>query len=371
MRCQKNCQQTGLLETLFNTCKTRLELRVLLLACFGLASQVQGAPVTYSMLTGSPDISGSIGGVQFSNVSLVLTFKGDTTNVISFSSPVTGHELLSGTATVRIVDNTTGSIIKETTFLPAAGIFVSVDNTNNGIGFGSFGVPPSDPTFAGQPVYPVSMLTSNTPPPGAVGNYDLKSNINVPGYAISCVNFAVSPTCGSPIPLPTTAGDLLINHFGITQAQFGATITPVTPFSSLDARLQIADHHATTKFELLGKLTLGAASNGIDPTTDVVTLNIGPYTATIPPGSFRSDPDHSSSYGFKGTVGGVVLEVRLVSLSGNMYAFSFEGSGAQLAGVTNPVTVDLTIGNNSGTSSVKADIDRESDDHHGERLAPW
>jgi hypothetical protein len=39
------------------------------------------------------------------------------------------------------------------------------------------------------------------------------------------------------------------------------------------------------------------------------------------------------------------------------YAFDAEAKGADLTGTKNPVQVSLTIGGNSGTTSVKADID--------------
>jgi hypothetical protein len=40
------------------------------------------------------------------------------------------------------------------------------------------------------------------------------------------------------------------------------------------------------------------------------------------------------------------------------YAFHAKAKGADLTGIKNPVQVTLTIGDDSGTASVKADIDR-------------
>ena len=48
----------------------------------------------------------------------------------------------------------------------------------------------------------------------------------------------------------------------------------------------------------------------------------------------------------------------LIKRTGTLrYAFDAEAKGANLTGTMNPVQVSLTIGGDSGTSSVKADID--------------
>ena len=44
---------------------------------------------------------------------------------------------------------------------------------------------------------------------------------------------------------------------------------------------------------------------------------------------------------FEGTTAGVALEVRITPLAANSYAISVEGSGANLAGMTSPITVGL------------------------------
>jgi hypothetical protein len=53
----------------------------------------------------------------------------------------------------------------------------------------------------------------------------------------------------------------------------------------------------------------------------------------------------------------VRLEV-LIKRTGTLrYAFNAKGRHANFTGTTNPVPVTLTIGGDSGTASVKADID--------------
>jgi DNA-binding beta-propeller fold protein YncE len=69
------------------------------------------------------------------------------------------------------------------------------------------------------------------------------------------------------------------------------------PFLAFNAKLQIHIGHARKKdaFNLQSSFTLSsAASNGINPVTDPVTLQVGTLTVKIPPGSFRKHGDGSS-----------------------------------------------------------------------------
>jgi hypothetical protein len=106
--------------------------------------QVMGFP-------GDVGPSGSVGSVSFgganTNDVLAFTFQGDTSNVVPWSvtvpnptTTVSGFEILVGTASFKVTDGNTGAALAQGTFLPSAGIFVSVDNTNASIGFGSFAV---------------------------------------------------------------------------------------------------------------------------------------------------------------------------------------------------------------------------------------
>ncbi len=62
-------------------------------------------------------------------------------------------------------------------------------------------------------------------------------------------------------------------------------------------------------------------------------------------------------FSFHGVIDGVKLEA-LIKRAGTLrYAFQAEAKGANLAGTKNAVQVILTIGDNSGTTSVTADID--------------
>ncbi len=51
------------------------------------------------------------------------------------------------------------------------------------------------------------------------------------------------------------------------------------------------------------------------------------------------------------------LEVKIRPLGGDTFRFEAEAEGANLAGTANPVTVQLSIGNDTGTTTVTAEID--------------
>ncbi len=333
----------------------------MLVSAFALTSQVKAAPIKYAeqllVLGCGGATTGALGNVSFADAFITFTFIGDTDNVLPFSVPLSnGYENLLGTATVTVTDLNLVTLAQGT-FLPSAGIFVSVDNANAGIGFGSFGVLPSNSSFPGQPVYPAGLNTT-------VGSYDLRSDFNVSGYAISCVGFGNTGPCGGPIPLPTTGGDFYLNSgaggscpVNIANGSFQAQTYPLTPFSAFKANVEFGGT-PLTNFEINGAFTLGNGSNGINPVTDVVTLQIGGYSVTIPSGSFTQT--HGGTYVYAGKMGGVALEVRIAPMtkegsdgpvSVNSYSFQAEGSGANLAGTANPVTVVLTIGDDSGTTT--------------------
>ena len=101
-----------------------------------------------------------------------------------------------------------------------------------------------------------------------------------------------------------------------------------------------------------GSFALGANTNGINPLAENVTLQIGTFSATIPAGSFKQIPH--GRFAFEGVINGVSLEVQMVPLGNNIFALAAESKGVNLTGLTNPVTVVLTIGDNSGSTAVTA-----------------
>jgi DNA-binding beta-propeller fold protein YncE len=169
------------------------------------------------------------------------------------------------------------------------------------------------------------------------------------GYSIE-PNGALTPIAGSP--------------FATGAQAISVAITPQVPFASFFAKLKIEERHRGG-FELKDFFTLSTNSNGIDPLTEKVTLQIGPFSVTIPAGSFKQDP--SGRFEFNGVISGVRLEAQIVPIGNNIYTFKAEGQGADLDCLASPVTVGLTIGIDSGSTAVRAEFEkRKKRDHRDE-----
>jgi hypothetical protein len=114
-------------------------------------------------------------------------------------------------------------------------------------------------------------------------------------------------------------------------------------FSAFTAKL---NYYATTQqkgFSLISNLTLGSASQGINPVAEEVTLNIGTFTISIPPGSFQNNsPGH---WTFVGVINGVSLQVVIQLTAPRQYIFGVNAQNVSLIGIQTPVTVALNFGN--------------------------
>jgi hypothetical protein len=93
---------------------------------------------------------------------------------------------------------------------------------------------------------------------------------------------------------------------------------------------------------------------GPAPLTGAVTLQVGTFAVTIPPGSFVQTAPGLSV--FSGVINGVELEALIEPTGTLRYAFAAKATGASLTGTANPVYVTLTIARNSGATSVTAAI---------------
>jgi hypothetical protein len=214
----------------------RISRLLLVIPALAFAAEIGAVPITYTEVIsgygGATDKSpsGTLGGVAFGGLGgsageavLKFIFQGDTSDVVPFSvGPTHGYEILVGTASVQVL-NTVGNVLAQGAFLPSAGIYVSIDNTNLGVGFGSLGALPSDPQFPGQPLYPYAIILNGT---SDVGTFDLKGNDIIQSVnAASCVNFP--GICAPAFALPTAAGDLFVDsNFGGQFGTFTATSVP-------------------------------------------------------------------------------------------------------------------------------------------------
>ena len=124
-------------------------------------------------------------------------------------------------------------------------------------------------------------------------------------------------------------------------------------------------------FHLKASFTLGAHANRIDPPNEDIMLELkgetGSFITIIPAGSFKADK--KGRFKFEGTINNVALEAKITPLGGNAFEFKAEGEHVNLAGIANTVTVTLTVGDDSGSTTVMAklkdDHDKGEKDHDG------
>jgi len=149
---------------------------------------------------------------------------------------------------------------------------------------------------------------------------------------------------------------LSVSVFGVT-LEAVSNAQPQLPFAAFkaDVDLDIEDG----EFELKIPFTLGAGNNGINPSAETVILRVtggaAAFSVTIPPGSFKKDGSGRSA--FQGTINRVRMLASIRQLSEDTFEFETEGDGVNLKGVANPVTVSLTIGDDDGSTTVRAKIE--------------
>jgi hypothetical protein len=93
---------------------------------------------------------------------------------------------------------------------------------------------------------------------------------------------------------------------------------------------------------------LAANSDGINPLLDPVTLQLGGFSTVIPAGSFIKS---EGGYRFEGLIDGVELRLRLQSSRGSSFTLLSEARGLDPRALEFPVSVNLTIRNDTGSTS--------------------
>ena len=134
------------------------------------------------------------------------------------------------------------------------------------------------------------------------------------------------------------------------QAQAFATFRP-------KVEIELSPGANNDSFEVEGSFTLGAGA-GIAPLTEDLTLKVGSYSTTIPAGFFKQK---KGQFKFRGVIDGVRLTAKIQPRARGGFKFEAEGKCAELTGTVNPVTVELTIGEDVGSATVKADISSRSE----------
>ena len=134
----------------------------------------------------------------------------------------------------------------------------------------------------------------------------------------------------------------------INTLQVYTPTNPSLPFSGFAPRAEftLGPKANDDSYWVRGWLKLADTSNGIDPLTEAVTVKVGPFSHTLPAGSFTREGD---SYVFKGALGASVLDVRITgSSTPGGYSFKSCLKKAELKATTLEPEVQLTIGDDSG-----------------------
>ena len=209
--------------------------------------------------------------------------------------------------------------------------------------------------------------------PFAAGPYPLAISVDPSGKFIYAPNFhgnnvsaySIDATTGNLTPIPGSPFAAGANPISVAIVSSSST-----PFKNFEASADI-DEDRKTSFRVAGFFTLADASDGIDPLTQDVQLQVGSFTATVPAGEFREAGKHA--FKFEGTINGADLKITINAIEEKVsegkhhpkkrvdsgeYLFTAEGRGKILAGVVNPVQIALTVGDDGGSTSVKAIIEK-------------
>jgi YVTN family beta-propeller protein len=141
-----------------------------------------------------------------------------------------------------------------------------------------------------------------------------------------------------------TATNTVMATVGVGNGASGVGIIPPpvgVPFLAFSAKLAITFGGAPNEdsFNLHSPFTLSSTAPGLHPHRDPVTLQVGNFSITIPPRSFRQQPD--GSFTFAGVISGVSLKAQIYHTGTLQYAFHAKTTGASLTGTKNPMYVTL------------------------------
>jgi hypothetical protein len=130
---------------------------------------------------------------------------------------------------------------------------------------------------------------------------------------------------------------------------------PIIGFSSFLVKLKLASgiSRNTDQFDINSNFTLGPDTKGIDPAKQIVTIKIGASSTTLPVGSFKFH-ENQDFYTYSGLIGIMRLDAIFKRTADKIYTFQAKAHGADLSGTTNPVSVTLAVGDDSGTATVMA-----------------
>ena len=184
-------------------------------------------------------------------------------------------------------------------------------------------------------------VTSIPLPPGAQGVAVTPDGTRVYVTSVYSGNVSVIDAAAN-----TVVANVAACQYDYAIGQFIQPSIPIAPFS---AKVEI--NLASSAFGVNSTFTLGSVGS-INLLIQALTFRLGSSSITIPAGSFHQSG--SGSFVFTGTINGVALSANLTPLGGNSYSLKLDAAGVSNLPTSNPVTVGLTIGSNTGSTSVNA-----------------
>jgi sugar lactone lactonase YvrE len=155
---------------------------------------------------------------------------------------------------------------------------------------------------------------------------------------------------------PLTGARSILSDFGkgankglnpLRIAVVPAAKSPFVEFAKFNPVLNIDMRPALNadRFNLKAAFVLDGKSGGIRPDKEPVSLGIGPYSITLPNGSFRRHGRHA--FRFKGKINGVRLRIGIVG-KGCCYIIRAKGCNAEFGKLGGPIPISLGIGDDRG-----------------------
>jgi Lactonase, 7-bladed beta-propeller len=294
----------------------------------GVLSPVPGSP--FAAGSGPPSVavdpSGKFAYVANYHSNDISAYNIDiTTGVLS---PVPGSPFAAGLGPNSVAVDPSGKFAYVANFFHNDISAYTIDSTT-----GVLTPVPGSPFAAGVRPYSVSV-----DPSGKFAYVANSSSNDVSAYTIDSTTGVLSPVPGSPFAAGSTPSSVAIS------------VVSTTGFATFKPQAAIdPDGNA---FVVGGSFTLGTGSDGIAPPTEPVQLKLGTFSITIPAGSFKKN--RAGGFTFSGVISGTRLSMAIWPTGKGKYIFAALGTGANLAGTANPVTVGLTIGDDTGSASITA-----------------
>ncbi|MFM0341839.1 YncE family protein [Paraburkholderia fungorum] len=142
---------------------------------------------------------------------------------------------------------------------------------------------------------------------------------------------------------------------GIFIATNGIPVPPppppvTTPFAKYTPELLVAPK--LSAYSVAASFTLAKGAKALAPMTENLTLTVGAFTVTVPAGSIKQPSPKIGLYTYSGTLNGAKFGLILTGQATGPWGIVAVGAHA-FGSSTTAVPVTLTVGPNSGSTSIK------------------